>query len=218
MVLTSGEDSVVNSKIIAWEKDLELDITKGNFLTYCQDIYVVTNIVKLRSFQYRLLMCAVITNVHLFHWKIKETNLCSFCNKAKEMPIHLFIMCDRVQQIWIDVEEYMLKYDDKPIRFDKNSVIFNRIAENPSNIKNFICLVVKQYVYAQRCLGLIPKTLGVIRHIKNQENIEKYIAVKNNKLHKHLTKWYPKSSATPKKQSEENVNIEEFVMTYVNNL
>ena len=47
------------------------------------NIYKMTNNAKLRSFQYRVLHSAIITNRHLFKWGIKASNDCTFCKKGK---------------------------------------------------------------------------------------------------------------------------------------
>ena len=48
---------------------------------------------KLRSFQYRLMFRAIITNKQLFIWKISETQTCSFGCKEIESYEHLFVNC-----------------------------------------------------------------------------------------------------------------------------
>ena len=53
----------------------------------------------------------------------------------------------------------------------------------------------KQYIYRQRCLGLEISVKGVILSIKQIQRIEKFIAVKNNRLVKHLAKWRNKQEA-----------------------
>ena len=54
---------------------------------------------------------------------------------------------------------------------------------------NFICLIAKQYIYCQRCVRLDLNVQGLLRKINYIRNIEKYIAIKNNKLHVHQAKW-----------------------------
>ena len=67
--------------------------------------------------------------------------------------------------------------------------MFNKIHKNPGHVVNFICLVVKCYIYKQRCIGKLP----IINEIKNlivfQEQIEKYNASVKNNLLKHMKKW-----------------------------
>ena len=58
-----------------------------------------------------------------------------------------------------------------------------------SHIINFLVLVAKQYIYRQRCLKkslVFQEWLGLIKRL---EAIEKYIAVKNEKIKTHIKKW-----------------------------
>ena len=59
-------DSVPASKLDLWCDSLDRQITMKDFLRYFRRIYLVTNIPKLRSFQYRLQMRALVLNMHLY--------------------------------------------------------------------------------------------------------------------------------------------------------
>ena len=52
-----------------WQVELKSQISKSYFLEQFNSIFKVTNISKFRSFQYRLLHRAIVTNVHLNRWK-----------------------------------------------------------------------------------------------------------------------------------------------------
>ena len=86
--------------------------------------------------------------------------------------------------MWLDVEILMMKFNTEQINFGTNTVIANLLVENPKNVKNFICLLLKQFMYRQRCLGL------------GLEYIVKYIATKNNRLLQHQKKWGDYSPST----------------------
>ena len=60
------------------------------------DVYVVTNITKFRSFQYRLLQRGLVTNLQLAKWGIVSSELCSFCHQSVETLVHLFCDCFEV--------------------------------------------------------------------------------------------------------------------------
>ena len=69
-----------------------------------------TTVMKYRSFQYRLIMRAVITNVHLQRWGIIETDACTFCQAEVETYRHLFSECPAVQDIWQETEDLCKKH------------------------------------------------------------------------------------------------------------
>ena len=61
-----------------WEKHLNIEIMIDQFEKCLNNVYLVTNYVKLHSFQYRLLVLAHVTDQQLQKWKIKPTNACFF--------------------------------------------------------------------------------------------------------------------------------------------
>ena len=141
---------------------------------------------KLRSFQYKLLCKALTTNIHLQKYKIKSTNLCSFCDIEKETILHLFWMCQCVHRLWNEVFR-LLSIEISNIT--AVNIIYNDIMPNPRFIQNCIVLITKHFIYVSRCLER-PLTLP---HLKNQiwsiHDIELYNAKKNNKIGFHESKW-----------------------------
>ena len=67
--------------------------------------------------------------------------------------------------------------------------MLNTVVKNPRSVVNFIVLVAKQYLYAQRCLKLPVNVIEFKAKIKFYKDAELYIARKNNHVNKHLNKW-----------------------------
>ena len=193
--LIEEEVNPLKQKIEQWENELNTNIRTDQMERCLKNIYVVTNYPKLRSFQYRLIQRAIVNNVHLNRWGIKETDLCTFCNGSAETYTHLFIMCEHVRELWIKLEQYMEKYNCDTIDFKVDKVLMNLIIENPKNVKNFMCLLLKQYIYRKRCYGQKPQFEEFKKEIEKTRKIELYIAKKNDKESKHFIKW---NEASPK--------------------
>ena len=83
----------------------------------------------------------------------------------------------------------MEKYNTENIDFSCENVICNKLISNPRNVKNFICLLFKQYLYRKRCFKEIPKYEEFETIVIQIKNVELYIATKNNRINKHLKKW-----------------------------
>ena len=84
----------------------------------------------------------------------------------------------------------MMDFDSTKIKFDIEAVLWNRIIPKPAkHIKNTICLLVKQFIYRQRCLQKDISIVQFKKHVYNIKGYEKYYALKNNKINKHLRKW-----------------------------
>ena len=84
-----------------WEQELLSRVSIPELVTA---INKTTQVAKLRSFQYRLLMKAVITNVHLMRWKMISSSSCSFCQKEPKTYHHLFVDCEEVRGLWTEVD------------------------------------------------------------------------------------------------------------------
>ena len=99
----SSQPFILAEKHKQWEQELGFAINYDNFMQGFKDLYVVTNIAKYRSFQYRLLTRAIITNVHLKHWGLTESNACYFCGEQKETYLHLFVTVRKWNQFGLDL-------------------------------------------------------------------------------------------------------------------
>ena len=153
-------------------------------------VYSVSNVPKLRSFQYRLLQHALVTNVNLYRWKIASTDLCFFCQQQKETILHLLIYCSSVQQLWRDLKNYLeTRFQGVTVHIQPKKIVKNEIVESRNNVCNLICLVTKQFIYAQRCLGKKLHFPVLKQRILHVQSVEKYIAQKNGKMAKHIKKW-----------------------------
>ena len=63
---------------------------------------------KLRSFQYRLINFAIVTNVQLCKWKVKDSPKCTFCNDKEETYLHLFAQCQTVHNyLWMPLQKWL---------------------------------------------------------------------------------------------------------------
>ena len=159
------------------------------------NLYSLTNVAKLRSFQYRLLNNAVVLNSHLYKWKISSTSNCTFCGEYKETIPHILYECTEVKTMWGRLEGWMQINMPGVINISLKNIVLNKISVPKRNIKNFICLVVKQFIYRQRCASSSVKYTDVLRYIKSIESVEKFNAVKTGNLQKHKKKWCPYSNA-----------------------
>ena len=169
------------------EESLE---TLMDFKQHFTTLYRVTNITKYRSFQYRLLLRGIPTNIQLHYWGIVDTGLCFFCKKERETICHLFYQCEVVQQIWQQVTTYChTNFPEQNINLSLNSVILNTLVNKKCHAINLICLLTKQFIYRQKCQKKELNFQNLKSNIRSIQNIEKYIAVKNYKLAIHNRKW-----------------------------
>ena len=212
----STDVSFIHSKFVKWQQDLGYDICEDIF-TFGKmhlNVYQVTNIAKFRSFQYRLLQRGIVTNIQLYKWKLKNNEYCSFCQNERETVLHLFVQCPIVKELWQSVMDNLsIRYQVEMICINPENVILNRIVVQKKNhILNFVCLLLKQFIYRQRCLNEPIHSAIFMRYLSKIEGIEKYIAVKNSRLATHLKKW------GGRKNSAASIELENFVIDYNQNI
>ena len=182
----------VHGKYLKWIADLGHEFCETLYdMTYeFKNIYKVTNIAKYRSFQFRLIHRALVTNILLCKWGMMSSDQCSFCGMHTETIIHLLCECVQVKELWKKVLEYIEKrYGYQLDKLSNTAIIQNRITSRASDVENFICLITKQFIYSQRCLKKPISFCILEAKMKHIENVEKYIAIKNGKLNIHERKW-----------------------------
>ena len=160
-----------------------------DFLKALRNIYVITNYPKLRAFQYRLMYNALVLNMHLFRWGLRSDNQCSFCGKSKETLTHLFIECEEVIPLWNEVLKLVSNRANCVISLSSKNIFFNSVVGKVNHIGNVYGLMLKSYIYTQRCLGKPPCKYDILSHFNSVASTEKFIGVKNGKLSQHCAKW-----------------------------
>ena len=175
---------IVHKYVIEWAVLLGEEWTIQDFQRWVRRIYSYTIVTKLQSFQYHILCHGIITNVHLFHYKIRENNLCSFCNREIESILHLFCECEIVTHLWNYVKKII-----KQTNITKTQILLNTVTDNPKMGANCIVLFTKFYIYRTRCLQESLTVNGLQKFIQDQINIEFCIAKNKVKVSQHQRKW-----------------------------
>ena len=68
-------------------------------------------------------------------------------------------------------------------------IILNTVHSNTNHLVNFIVVVVKQHIFASKCLGMKPSICTVVNQIENIYQIEKYNAKIDGNNRKKAVKW-----------------------------
>ena len=188
----NGDKFLVQRKFIKWVEEVGPSFS-ANLWEFCQShrsIYQITNVPKYRSFQYRIYQRALVTNIDLERWNIIDTNLCNFCQEQEETVLHLLTQCPCITPIWDKIIEYIKnEFKCKEIFTNPAALLKSQIVEKKGHVANLISLVFKQYIYRQKCLKDTVTFQAFMAHLRKIENIEKFIAVKNNRVAQHHAKW-----------------------------
>ena len=193
----NGDMLLSHNKFLGWKKELGGEYQQDyiQFLGECNNVYKTTNVPKLRSFQYRTVQRALVTNMQLARWKLIPSNLCTFCHEFEETVSHLFCKCSVIIPLWKDLAEYIKnKYGLDVPYWDSEKVLFNNLSAQKTHIVNFLCLLLKQFIYSKRCLKQAISFPIFVAYLRQTQRIEKFIAVKNDKLLLYDKKWFIKTN------------------------
>ena len=213
----TGDLLLLQNKFVKWKKDLGVDI--------CDDIvefgkehgkmYTLTNVTRFRSFQYRLLQRGLVTNILLCKWGIIESSKCSFCKIEEESVLHIMVLCREIWKIWCMLTSFLTeRYGDLEVEINAKTVVLNTIVKPRNHVANFLCLLLKQFIYKQRCLGE-PIHFPVFKmYINKIEKIEKYIAAKNGKMLKHESKWLRAIDQNGRRADIDGCELNNYIQWY----
>ena len=167
-----------------WNELLADDIQSPDFIQAVKMIYTTTNYVKLRSFQYRLLYHAIITNVHLYHYGIKDSKMCTFCGIEPEAVYHLFIECCEVKKLWAYICSLTGISELRP-----RNIFLGLGNGSTCKMLDSVILVTKHFIYQTKCLGERLTCMRLRTRLLEVHNIEEIIAQNAGKMPYHIAKW-----------------------------
>ena len=200
-------------------------ITQLTYDEYCKaftNISKVTLITKYRDFQYRLLVSAIFTNNRLYYWKKAETKLCEYCKYDVQTNKHLLIECSYSKNIWRKFIQYIkhnMFIDTTVIDFNDKNIMLNLVHPKPGHLINMITLIIKQMLFADKCLGQSHAFERIRNRITELYKLEKYYAKQKNVIHKHETKWSPFTGITNSQSNNENsTSIDTYIDEYISTM
>ena len=181
----SPRSSTIEKKEEQWCSELLCEVKLKHQINRMRRITVVP---KFQSFQYRMLMRSVITNVQLNRWGIVPTDQCSLCEKACETIEHLFFQCEAVKPLIKCCSDIIVEITGKVPEIVYPTVVL--CETNTGSVGDFIVLVMKQYIYRKRCLKQPLKNSEFKYEVYRYKAIEKYQAIKTGRYTKFCKKWY----------------------------
>ena len=92
---------------IKWCESLQISSNFINWKAIYENNYFSTTETKLRSFQIRLNLRSIVTNIQLAGFDIIDNELCTFCLQHPETINHLFLNCKIVEHFWKDIEDWI---------------------------------------------------------------------------------------------------------------
>lgn len=196
MFIDQNYNSPQGSKLI-WEQNLNKQIDDKKWESICHRPGKITLCTKLRLFQYKITQRCLVTNIQLKYYGIIDQDLCTFCGLHRETIMHLFWECQIVQRAWMCFKNIVrMNYGDNRLGNMAYEFMFNIFVAKPADYVNTLTLIFKRFIYVTRCEILQKGRSNVALNVNNcismiarYEQIERYVAIRNNKLDKHESKW-----------------------------
>ena len=158
-----------------WEEILQCEINDKAWEGCYNNISKLTLSTKLRSFQYRLVNLALITNIDLYKWKIKNTDSCTFCQLERETYLHLFVKCKEVRKkMWVPLRRWLDYYCYLELPDLADEIMLNNYKGPYGLLVNTIVLITKQYIYAKRCLQQALVSRGCVNNFTDESTGKMY--------------------------------------------
>ena len=111
--------------------------------------------------------------------------------------------------------DYLIeRYGNINVEISAKTVVLNTIVKPNNHVANFICLLLKQFIYRQRCLGESVYFPVFKTYISRVENIEKYIAAKNGNMLKHERKWLRVEDRNCERLDMDGYQLDEYIQWY----
>ena len=107
-----------------WCEKLQITADSLNWQNIYENNYYATNETKLRSFQIRLNLKSIVTQLQLHGFELIDDNLCKFCGKDPETSMYLFCYCEIVVSFWNNVSEFISSRLRTNIVFCKQHMLF----------------------------------------------------------------------------------------------
>ena len=126
--------------------------------------------------------------------------------------------CVKTQNIWekfrFFVENCMNieKYQD--LSWGIKSVILGSIHLNPHHVVNFLTTVIKQRIYANKCLGEDTRFRKIVEKFEEIYNIEKHNAILKLRTCNFIKKWAPYDNQLLQ-TSEDETNVQNIISEYI---
>ena len=110
-----------------------------------------TKISKLRVFQFKLLQRRLATNDFLKTIKLRDNDLCNFCQIEEETLIHLFWNCTVTSCFWHNFRQWLLKNETSASSLELTPSLVIGLKTHPLFCKNFYFLFLVVRLYPWTC-------------------------------------------------------------------
>ena len=142
-------------------------------------------------FQYKILNNILYLNQRLYHTKLADSPLCSFCKRELETISHLFLRCESSKRLWAEIQKWSSHTVALP-QLSEKIIFLGWFSNDPqTNLINHILLLYKYFLYSRRNdRGKVNFRVFKV-YIRYVVKIEESITKRKKNLTAHLSKQDP---------------------------
>ena len=117
---------------------------------------IVTKETRLQVLQWKILHNIYPTNILLCKMKVRDDQMCSYCNDVVDYIEHFFFDCPTIKKFWNYIEQYILITFDIQTHLTVVGVLFRIKQHNYRKVKTK--LINHVILIAKMCISLYKKT------------------------------------------------------------
>jgi exonuclease III len=144
---------------------------------------------KIRAFQYKLLYKLTPCNNYLKQIKKSDTDKCNWCNEIDD-TVHFYAECNKLESFWGNFARWYAEATGKSISITLEDIIVGiTTTEIYSECLNACLLLAKWHIYKNKLNQSETFFYRFLCELKYYINVEKSIALKNNRLQQFNEMW-----------------------------
>ena len=204
-------NSCIEDKSNKLSKVIGTEISEDEIQKAFVDINKYVDVTKYRAFQFRLLQNIVLLNDRLIHMGIATENICSQCGLIKETITHFFWECKVTRNLLTQLTEYIeqINVDKQEYTLNIKTFMLNEVSEHPFSHINMLVCILKQKMYAFKCMKKGLKFRIVKDEYEFIHELERNEALLTGNIRKYNLRWPDKILREMDFETEENtVNME----------
>ena len=189
--------SIINTKIrpaaqaeTAWRNQFGIEITELS--KYYKLPFESIRQTKIQCMQYKIINNIYACILKLYHWKIKNSSQCKYCDQVDNV-LHHFYYCNDIKLFWNSFHNWWSQTCKKCIYVQALTAkqvvlgITEKVCHKPQ--LNYIILLAKWYIFRSKYLGEACFFIEYLSELKNNLESERVIYNKNNKHILFIEMW-----------------------------
>ena len=176
-------ESIVMNKLQS-----ELNITEEK----CKLVFTMPRVIsntKIRAFQYKLLYNLIPCNLYLKRINKNDTDKCNWCQELDD-TMHFFATCKHLTPFWNSFATWCQTLLEEDTNFTATDILVGILTKDTKYVVINACLLLAKWrIYKDKLNSSDTFFYKFLCELKYYINIEKSIALKNNKIIKYNNIW-----------------------------